>query len=407
MEFIIEGALLAFRDGLFPGRVRVVGQRIVEVIRGAGSGGSPAFGSPTWSGQPDGVRVVDARGLILSSGFIDLHCHGGANADTNDGSEEALEMVGAFHRSHGITAFTPSLSVDPVPVLEKALEIVRSAKKTWQAGRPEILGAHFESPWINPRYKGCQAEERLLPFDANALALIRSNADTIARITVAPELPGVMEAIPLLRSWGLVISGGHSDADAVTVHSAADRGMTLVTHLYNAMSSVHKTGPFRVPGFLEAALTDDRLFTEVICDGRHVPPELITIARRCKGLDRFLVCSDASRAAGMSGEGPYYVCGQEVIVEGGVAMLKDRSSLASSATALDGMVRVLVRDAHLPVHEALYAASAVPAAAIGVAHRKGSLSPGYDADLVLLDGESNVVAVWCRGEGGFLPDNSP
>jgi N-acetylglucosamine-6-phosphate deacetylase len=168
------------------------------------------------------------------------------------------------------------------------------------------------------------------------------------------------------------------------------------------MASVHKVGPFRVCGALEAALTDDRLYTELIADGRHVPAELLRIARSCKGSDRFLVCSDASRAAGFSGKDTLYICGQEAIVVDGVAMLKDRSSLASSVTSLDGMVRTLVREARFPIHEALRAASAIPAAAIGVADRKGKLRAGYDADLVLLDTELQVRAVWCRGVGGFL-----
>jgi N-acetylglucosamine-6-phosphate deacetylase len=349
-----------------------------------------------------GEKVIDGRGCILASGFIDLHCHGGAGADVNDGTDEAFATTEAYHRSHGITAWTPTLSVDPVPTLVRAFDLVRRAMRNQGPGRAEALGAHFESPYINPRFKGCQAAERLLPFDSEALSLVEANADVIARITVAPELEGVMAAIPRLRELGIVVSGGHSDADAATFREAADRGMTMATHLYNAMSSVHKVGPLRVCGVLEAALTDDRIFTELIADGRHVPAELLKIARSCKGKEKFLVCSDASRAAGFAGKESLYICGQEAMVVDGVAMLKDRSSLASSVTALDGMVRVLVREAGLSVHEALRAASAAPAAAIGVADRKGSLAAGYDADLVLLDEELQVRAVWCRGEGGFL-----
>jgi N-acetylglucosamine-6-phosphate deacetylase len=164
------------------------------------------------------------------------------------------------------------------------------------------------------------------------------------------------------------------------------------------MSSVHKDGPFRVSGCVEAALTDDRVYTEVIGDGKHLTKELITIAWRCKGPDKFLLCSDANRGAGMSGGSTLFVCGQEAMVEDGVAMLKDRSSLASSVTPLDGMVRYLVRQVGIPLYQALRSASAVPAAAIGVADRKGRLAPGYDADLVLLDADLRVQMVWCRGK---------
>ena len=405
MDILIEGARLAFDEGIEPGSVRVRDGRIAELARGSeplplsGDAG-PAMVGGTTGGVP--ATIVDARGFVLASGFIDLHCHGGAGADVNDATDEAYARLAEYHRSRGVTAFAPSLSVDPLPVLERAFDVVRRAKRENAPGKTENLGAHFESPYINPRFKGCQAAERLLPFDAEALALIKRNADAIARITVAPELEGVMEAIPLLRELGLVVSGGHSDADAAAFRAAADRGMTMATHLYNAMSSVRKEGPFRVPGVLEAALVDDRIYAELIADGKHVPAELVRIALRCKGEDRFLICSDASRAAGMTGEGPIYVCGQEVVVVDGAAMLKDRSSLASSATALDGMVRWLVRGAGFTLHQALRAASAVPAAAIGVAGRKGRLAVGYDADLVLLDEDLQVRAVWCKGVGGFL-----
>ncbi len=391
MDFVVEGALLALENGLEPGRVTVVGDHIAEVEIGTDL---PA--------RAAGIAVADGSGCILAPGFIDIHCHGGAGVDVNDGTDAAIVGTEAHHRRHGVTAWTPTLSVDPVPVLEAAFDLVRRSMRTQKPGRAEALGAHFESPFINPRFKGCQAAERLLPFDADALSLVEANADVISRITVAPELDGVLDAIPRLRELGIVVSGGHTDADAATFRKAADRGMTMATHLYNAMASVRKVGPFRVSGALEAALTDDRVFTELIADGRHVPAELLQVAWRCKGSDRFLVCSDASRAAGLSGKEKLYICGQEAIVVDGVAMLKDRSSLASSVTSLDGMVRVLVREAGFPVHEALLSASAVPAAAIGVADRKGRLRPGYDADLVLLDAGLEVTAVWCRGEGGKI-----
>ena len=408
MHTIIRGALLCLEQGLAPGSVAISDGRIAGVFLGAEDGDeksptSPLSAAPSAAPSaawPSGdTLVVDAQGMILSPGLIDLHCHGGAGADVNDGSSEALAAVGAYHRSHGVTAYAPSVSVDPMPALDRALRTIRRAMESNRPGDIEILGAHFESPYINPLYKGCQAAERLLPFDAAAIDFLGAFRDCIARITVAPELPGVLEAIPLFREWGFVVSLGHSDADASLFRLAVDQGATMATHLYNAMSSTRKVGPFRVPGVLEAALTDDRVFTELIGDGKHVPPELMRIALRCKGPDKFMLCSDANRGAGMEKGATLYTCGQEAIVEDGVAMLKDRSSLASSVTALDGMVRILVRELDLPFHQAIRAASAIPARAIGVGERKGCLAQGYDADLVLWDTQLQVRRVWCRGIG--------
>lgn len=382
---IIDDALLLLDDELVPGSLEIRAGRIVRVEKGKAIGAAA------------GKRRISAGGDILAPGFIDLHCHGGAGGDVNDGERKAYFAMEEFHRGNGTTAFMPSLSVDPMPKLEAACAMMRSIKKEDQQGRAEILGLHFESPYINPKFRGCQAEERLLPFDRRAMDFIEKNRDIIGRITLAPELEGVLDGITSIREMGILVSGGHSNADAAVFRAAADRGMTMVTHLYNAMSQVHKEGPFRVPGVLEAALTDDRLYTELIADGYHVPAELVQIAYRCKGKERFLVCSDASRAAGYQGADTLFICGQEAIVENGVAMLKDHSSLASSAVSLDSMVRFLVNGAGFTVVQALNAASAVPAQAAGIAHRKGKIAPGYDADLVLLDRDLRVRTVLLRG----------
>jgi N-acetylglucosamine-6-phosphate deacetylase len=376
-------------EGMVKGNLLVQNGEIVSVEKAANADSKPKM--------PKDATCISGDDLILAPGFIDLHCHGAAGGDANDGDENAYFKMEEFHRTHGTTSFMPSLSVDPLEKLDRACNVIRSLQKSPLAGKAEILGIHFESPYINPVYKGCQALERILPFDQSAKDFIEKHQDIISRITLAPELDGVMAWIPRLCEMGIIVSGGHSASDVATFRKAADRGMTMTTHLYNAMSSAHKEGPFRTCGVLEAALTDDRLYTELIADGFHVPPELLQVAWRCKGAEKFMLCSDASRAAGFSGESSLFICGQEAIVENGVAMLKDRSSLASSAVALDTMVRNLVFHVGLSVEAAINAASLIPAKAAGVDHRKGKLAAAYDADLVLLSKKLEVRQVWCRG----------
>jgi N-acetylglucosamine-6-phosphate deacetylase len=376
---------LVLDEGIVKGNLFVREGKIVSINTEA----NPAI--------PNDVLCILGEDYILAPGFIDLHCHGAAGGDVNDGEPEAFFRMEEFHRLHGTTSFMPSLSVDPLEKLDRACEMVRSLKKANLPGKAEILGLHFESPYINPIYKGCQALECILPFDQHAKAFIKKNQDIISRITIAPELDGVLEWIPHLCEMGIIVSGGHSASSAEIFRKAADQGMTMTTHLYNAMSSAHKEGPFRKCGALEAALTDDRLYTELIADGFHVPPELLQIAFRCKGTEKFMLCSDASRAAGFDGGTSLFICGQESIVENGVAMLKDKSSLASSAVALDTMVRTLVYKAGIPLEAAIKAASTIPAKAAGIDDHKGRIAPGYDADLVLLHKNLEVEQVWCRG----------
>jgi len=399
MDTIIVNALLAFEDGLRAGGLRLSDGRIAEVLAPEPRPGAAGLGqsAPTTGSSREAPRLVDAGGMITAPGLIDLHCHGGAGSDVNDEEPRSLSTVRGFHRAHGVTSLMPSIAVDAWSTMERSLSRVRGAMDAAPDGSSELLGAHLEGPFLCERYRGCQDPAHLLGLDNEALAVLEAWSGTVARVTIAPELPGALEAIARLRERGVIVSIGHSEADAATCRAAADRGATLVTHLYNAMSQVRKDGPYRVPGVVEAALTDDRLYAEVIADGRHVPPELLTMALRCKGPGRLLLCSDANRGAGLEEGRAIAVCGSRVRVRGGVAVLEDGSGLAGSVTPLMGMVRYLCSSLGLPVHEALRAASAVPAAAAGVARRKGHLRVGYDADIILLDSTLAVRRVWCRG----------
>jgi N-acetylglucosamine-6-phosphate deacetylase len=351
-------------------------------------------------GPEDGSIELD--GFIAVPGYIDTHCHGAVNHDCNDGTMEAIEHMNAFYQQHGITSYYPSLSIDPMPKLLQAFVAVRAAMNKNQPGNIEVLGTHFESPFINVIYKGAQLGERVLDLTEDHFRTIEANKDIIKRITIAPELH--MPYVKRLADLGIIVSGGHSNALKQDMVQATGEGMRMITHLCNAMSSVKKNGPFRVTGMLESALTMDELFTEVIVDRYHVPDEMVQIAYRCKGVDKLFLCSDANRAAGMKTGESIFTCGQEVIVENGAAMLKDRSSLASSVTPMDKMVRNLIEFVGIPPIDAIKMASTTVARAMKIDDRKGSIEAGKDADINILDPNFNVVMSFFRGKVGFMAE---
>lgn len=343
-------------------------------------------------------RIIDAGGLIAAPGYMDSHCHGGNGFDCNDGAEEDVTGMSQFYLSRGLTSYYPTTSADPLDKIENAFKCIRKVKEEDSAGGIEILGVHMEGPFINPKYKGCQAEKYILEMTDENFKIIERNRDIIKRITIAPEVGSNMSKISRLSAMGIVVSGGHSDATYDQIREAHLRGMNMTTHLFCAMSGVRKEGPYRIPGMLEASLNIDTLYTEIIADRKHLPDELMQIACKCKGKKMIMVCSDANRGAGKSEGGTIYTCGQEAIIEDGVAMIPDRTAFASSITPVDQMVRNLINYTGIPKIDAINMASANVARMMGVFERKGSIAPGKDADIVFLDPEFYVKAVMCRGK---------
>lgn len=370
---IIENGSIAFENG-----------KIVEI-----------HSAPT---QPDAhATVVDGSGLTAVPGYIDTHCHGGGGYDCNDSRLEDIEGMTAFYARHGITSYYPSLAADRMDLLVKGFDAIRAAMRLNKAGKPEVLGTHLEGPFLNKMYKGSQAEKSIIPLEAKHLELIASYTDVIKRITIAPEVDNNVDLFPQLVKMGLVITGGHSNATYAEVEKAVQNGMAGVTHLYNAMSQTRKQGAFRVCGMLEAGQNIDALYTEIIADGYHLPDPLIQITYRCKGGDKMVACSDANRAAGCADGEKIHTCGQVFWIDNGIALNEDRTSLASSITPIDEMVRKLILNVKIPMVDAIKMASTNPAKMMKVNDRKGSIAVGMDADLNLLDNSYKVVQTFCKG----------
>ena len=350
--------------------------------------------------QDSGLAVdewIDGHGLAAVPGYIDTHVHGGGGFDINDGTADSILGTRDFYRRHGVTAFCPTYMALPLATIENGLKALRKILPGNIPGKTEILGAHLEGPFLNPAFNGSQAKDLIIPIDDDNVRIYETYRDVIARTTVAPEYGHNLDYFPGIVSLGIQLSMGHSQAVIRQAEEGMKRGATSVTHLYNAMSQTHKEGPHRIGGLVEAGLTLDGLYAEAICDGFHLPDELLRIAFRCKGPDRMLIVSDACLCAGMPSGTVVRTGGVTFHVEDGISMNETRTSFASSTTPLDGMVRHLIFHTGLPAEDVIRMAAATPARLLGLGDRKGTIAEGKDADIILVDAGFNIVKTFCKG----------
>ncbi len=353
------------------------------------------------AGAPDDAKeadqVIDARGHFAIPGFIDTHVHGGGGHDINDGTVESILRTRDFYQQHGVTAIAPSWLALPLAEIRRGLESLREARRQNQPGQAEILPAHLEGPFLNPQYNGSQPKDQIVPIDDDNVQIYKEYRDLIARTTIAPEYGRNSDYFPQIAALGIQISMGHSCATIQQAREGMLKGATSVTHLYNAMSQTHKEGPYRIGGLVEAGLTFDDLYAEVICDGYHLPDELLRIAWKCKGADKLLIVSDACLCAGMPSGSVVRTAGVTFYVEDGISMNEAHTSFASSTSPIDRMVRHLIFDTKLPLDDVLRMSSATPAKLLGIYDRKGSIAVGKDADINLVDARFNVIRTFCKG----------
>ena len=316
-----------------------------------------------------------------------------------DATEDAFRISGEYHAAGGTTSYLPSTATESPAAILACIDMAARCRDQ-KIGGVEILGVHVEGPYMAPKKHGCHDPGfvRLPSREENRAYLDR--APIIKRITLAPEMPGVPDFIAEAAKAGIIPSGGHSEATLDQTLAAMERGMSMITHLYSAMSTIVKQGPFRVPGMLEAALLDDRLATELIADLKHVSKDLLRLAMKTKAEHSVCFVTDAMRGAGMP-DGTYTfgsARGTKAVVERGVARNLDNTGFASSTVRMIDLVRNAVNVLGLDLEAAVRRASWIPAKILGVLDRKGSLEPGKDADLVLLSPDLEVRHTIVRGE---------
>jgi N-acetylglucosamine-6-phosphate deacetylase len=336
--------------------------------------------------------VFDAEGKYVAPGFVDIHVHGGGGHDFMDGTKTAFLEVAKIHACHGTTSMTPTTLTSSREELENVLSIYEQANKENKEGA-QFLGMHLEGPYIAKTQLGAQDPRHVRDPDQSEYEGLIEKYPFITRWSIAPELEGALTMGEFLGKKGILPSIAHTDAVYEEVEKAFDKGFTHITHLYSAMSSVSRRNGYKVAGVIEAAFLIDGMTVEIIADGLHLPPPLLRLVYKIKGPDKIALITDAMRAAGMPpGEsilGSLHH-GVRVIVEDEVAKLPDRSFFAGSVATADRLLRNMVQLANVPLAEAARMLSTVPAAIMGVTSKKGTIEPGKNADIVMLDEDLRV-----------------
>ncbi|MDO8588328.1 MAG: N-acetylglucosamine-6-phosphate deacetylase [Armatimonadota bacterium] len=339
----------------------------------------------------DGASVdVDASDKTAVPGFIDLHIHGGVGHEVMDGTVEAIRGMSVHLAANGTTSWLPSALTGPWDKMRAAVQATAQAMREGSGGA-EVLGSHLEGPFLNAARTGAQPPDYLRPPSCGEMKRELGDLTSVVRyMAVASELPGAIDLIKELCAMGVTVSLAHTDASYDEARAAFDAGATSLTHTYNAMRPLRH----REPGVLAAALLDDRVTAELIWDNYHVHEAAARIAIKLKGPDRIALISDAVSAAGLT-DGDYFLGGQPIRVEGGLARLASGTIAGSTITIIDA-----VRNAakYFPLRDVIKMATLSPARSIGADDRKGRIAVGYDADVVLLNRDLSVDAVFLKGQ---------
>lgn len=338
------------------------------------------------------------EGYHMLPGFIDVHVHGLAGFDVMDGELHALRAMSAMLACEGTTSFLATTMTAPDKQIEKALTAVDEHCKTAYSGA-EVLGVHLEGPFISISYAGAQAQGCIKAPDMALFSKWQALSNNrIKVVTLAPELSGAIAFIRHITEQNVVASIGHTDADAKTTLRAIEAGARHGTHVFNAMKGLHH----REPGTVTPLLLHDKVSVEMIADHIHLHPMMLDLICRVKGEDRVMLITDAMRAKCL-GDGNYNLGGQQVHVKNGEARLEN-GCLAGSLLTLPKALRHLLASTHCDLHAVSKMLSANPAKQLGIFNSKGSVAPGKDADLVVLNEEYDVVLTVCRGNIAYLSE---
>jgi len=336
----------------------------------------------------DEIKIIDAKGRFVSPGFIDIHIHGGGGYDTMDATKEALKIIGNTIAVNGVTGYLPTTMTMNTASIYKALDAVREAMKIETMGA-KILGVHMEGPFINEKYKGAQKADNIIKPDYD---IIKDYLDIIKIITLAPEKDIDHTFIKEVKANSkITLSVGHSDASFEETMKAIDDGISHATHTFNAMTPLNH----RKPGIV-GAIFSSNITCELIADLIHVHPAIFNILINAVHKDRMVLITDSMRA-GCIKSGVSELGGQKVIVKNGAARLED-GTLAGSVLTLNKAILNMLQSSDLEIYDVVAMATVNPAKVINLDNKKGSLEPGYDADIVIFNDDIDVSFTIIEGK---------
>jgi N-acetylglucosamine-6-phosphate deacetylase len=336
----------------------------------------------------DAATRHDLQGSLLLPGFIDTQVNGGGGVFFNDDpTPETIRRIGAAHRKFGTTGFLPTLISDDLGKIERGIAAVAAAIRD---GVPGVLGIHLEGPFLSPARKGVHDATKFREIDAEALALLTSLKIGKTLVTLAPEMT-TPETIGKLTAAGVIVAAGHTNASYDEILAAYRHGLTGFTHLFNAMSPLTS----REPGVVGAALSNRDSYCGIIVDGRHVHPETLKLALRCKPIDRFMLVTDAWSNVGTPLTS-FTLQGATIHVRDGVC-IDENGVLAGSAMDMSRAVRNAMALLGVNLYQALAMASTAPANFLGLGHQLGEFVKGHRANFVVADEALTVRETWIDG----------
>lgn len=370
MKTLLTGGKVLLRDGSFASDCPVLWE----------DGTLLSFGAGCREANAD--RVIDAKGMTVLPGLVDVHTHGRAGFDFNTATKEQMLNMKADYAKHGVTSVFATLASDTAEGWRRSIKAVQESG---------YEGIHFEGRYLNSGKRGAHASELLVPLDAQELESFLKDVHIPCHISAAYELDTDGSFAACALRYGATLGLAHTMATAAQAKQALARGVTSFTHLYNAMLPLHH----REGGAVAVALCGGG-YGELIADGMHICPDMIALAYRCLGKDKTVLITDSMEATGCP-DGDYSIAGQPVVVKDGKALTLD-GALAGSTLDLWNGVKNLMRFADVPLADAVGCATRNPARMVGIDDRVGSIEAGKRADLILIDQALNIAAVIQNGE---------